>query len=143
MKAEILNNFIVSLFDASLFCHTSQVTRLCDRDWESKIPITVRKDQACNHLDLNIHNPVGPDEVHPKILRELADVAVRPLFMILENSWHSEVPGDWKKGSIALIFKNMKILGTASVSVSPLYLGRTGTVLPEAMIRHMEGREVA
>jgi len=47
-----------------------------------------------------------PDEMRLRVLRELADVVAQPLSMTFERSWHSgEVPGDWKKGNIADIFK--------------------------------------
>jgi len=43
----------------------------------------------------------------PSVLRELADVIAKPLSMTLERSWQSgEVPGDWRKGNIVLMFKN-------------------------------------
>ena len=46
------------------------------------------------------------DEMYPRVLWEMADVIAKPLSMISERSWQSgEVPGDWRKGNIAPIFK--------------------------------------
>jgi len=42
---------------------------------------------------------VGPNEIHPWVLRELADPASKPLSIIFERQWQSgEVPTDQKKG---------------------------------------------
>jgi len=44
--------------------------------------------------------------MEPRVLRQLADVIVRPLSMIFERSWQpDEVPGGWKKGNIMPVFK--------------------------------------
>ena len=74
------------------------------RDWGSKVPSTVREDQVQDHLrNLNIFKSVGPEKMHPRVLRELAEVVAKPLSMVFEKS--GEVPGDWKKGTIAPIVK--------------------------------------
>lgn len=43
---------------------------------------------------LNVHNPVGPDTIHPTALKKLADVTVGCFLIICQSS--GEVPVDWK-----------------------------------------------
>jgi len=83
------------------------VDGLQDGDWGSKVPPTVREDLVHDHLrNLKIYKAMEPEQMHRRVLRELADVVAKPLSVIFVKSWRSsEVPGDWKKRSIALIFK--------------------------------------
>ena len=49
---------------------------------------------------------MGLDDMHPRILKELAGVVAELLSIIFEKSWLSgEVPDDWRKGHVTPIYK--------------------------------------
>ncbi|PKU27164.1 rna-directed dna polymerase from mobile element jockey-like [Limosa lapponica baueri] len=53
---------------------------------------------------------MGPDGMHPRVLRELADVIARRLSIIFKRSWRTEeVPEDWRKANITPAFKEGKM----------------------------------
>ncbi|GAB0179468.1 mitochondrial enolase superfamily member 1 [Grus japonensis] len=109
-KAELLNAFFASVFTAKAGPQESQTLEVGEEVWRKEDLPLVEEDRVREHLGkLNIHKFMGPDGMHPRVLRELADVISMPLSIIFKRSWRTgEVPEDWRKADVTLVFKKGK-----------------------------------
>ena len=105
----MFNTFFASVFNMDDGPRGSQGPELEDHDWENyQLPVNPEIVQDLL-LQLDPYKSVGPDGIHPRILKELADIITPSLLMIFEWSWESGVvPPDWKLVNIVLIFKKDK-----------------------------------
>jgi len=95
-KAELLNAFFASVFSAKADPQESQAPEVREEDHrEDDFPL-VEEDCMRDHLsDLNVHKSMGLDAMHPRVLREMADVIAEPLYIVFDRSWRTgEVPED-------------------------------------------------
>ena len=107
-KAEVLNAFFASVFNNKT-CYSlgTQPPVLVDKDGEQNKPFMIQDEIVLDLLrKLDAHKSMGPYGLHPGVLRELADVAAKPLSIILRQSWLTgDVPADWRLADVTPIFQ--------------------------------------
>ncbi|KAK4824103.1 hypothetical protein QYF61_010623 [Mycteria americana] len=76
----------------------TQPPELEDRDGDQNGAPIIQGEMVSDLLHhLGTHKSMGPDEIHPRVLKELADVLTKPLSIIYQQSWLTgEVPADWR-----------------------------------------------
>ncbi|CAM4583475.1 unnamed protein product [Lepidochelys kempii] len=143
-KANVLNAFFASVFTNKV---SSQTTALGSTAWGGGDQPSVEKEVVQDYLEtLDEHKSMGPDVLHPRVLKELADVIAEPLAIIFENSWCSgEAPDDWKKANVVPIFKNRKKEDPGNyrpVSLTSVPGKIMEQVLKESILKHLDERKV-
>jgi len=83
----------------------------------------VEEDCVRDHFrNLDTHKSMGPDGMHPRVLRELADVTAESLSIIFGRFWRTaELSEDWRKSSVTPVFKKgrKEDLGNYGLSALP------------------------
>ncbi|PKU35770.1 rna-directed dna polymerase from mobile element jockey-like [Limosa lapponica baueri] len=105
-KPELLNAFFASVFATQ----ESQTSEVIKKVWTKEDVPSVEEDQVRDQLDkLDLRKSMGPDGVHLRVLRELAEVVAGPLSIIFERSWRTgEVPEEWSQANVTPVFKKGK-----------------------------------
>ena len=105
-KAEILNHQYAKTFTVENIQEMPTFTNSSlSSDPLTFITITEAHVEQLLHA-LRIDKSPGPDQIHPKVLKEVASQIAKPLAIIYQLSVsHGTVPHQWKVANVSPIFK--------------------------------------
>lgn len=101
-KAELLNNQFKSVFTAP----TPEADHDLPTDTTQMPVFTIRRGVLAQLKTLNLYKATGPDDISPRLLKELAETLADPLTDFFQKSLtRSEVPQDWEMARVTPLFK--------------------------------------
>jgi len=104
------------------------------------------QEEAVNDLlcHLDAQKSMGPDGIHPRVLRELAEELSKPLSIIDQQFWLTgEVPDDWRIANVTVIYKKCRKEDLGNPQACQPDLGARqdyGAVHPECAHQVSEGQ---
>ena len=103
-KAEVLQSFFSSVFTREGDDPPPNMAPKCEHSINT---VLVTEEEMVKRLSaLKISSAPGPDKLHPRVLRELANVLARPLTLIFRKSMATgKIPSAWKVAEVKPIFK--------------------------------------
>ena len=108
-KANVLNDFLSSVFTCE---DANNIPNFdCGRNDIKLINnVSINEDMMLKALNsLDVSKSPGPDEVHPRVLKELATVLACPLTLLFNKSMsEGKLPYLWKQAEVRPIFKKGK-----------------------------------
>ena len=102
--AEELNSYFASVFTVE---DTSGVPELQVSQGAQVSVVAITKEKVLGKLKgLKVDKSPGPDGIHPRVLKEIAEEIVEALVVIFQESLEAgRVPEDWKVANITPLFK--------------------------------------
>jgi hypothetical protein len=78
---------------------------------------------------LNPYKAVGPDKVHPRVLREATEQMTLPVYLLCRRSMDiGQLPHLWKTANVIPLFKNGKRVNAENYRPFPLLLSCANTL---------------
>ena len=103
-KANILQQQFSSVFNRE---PDGDIPRIHSRADSSICDLHVTEDMIKKELiNLNVNKSVGPDDIHPRLLKELAVHLAEPVALLFNKTiTHGVIPQDWKEAYVSPIYK--------------------------------------
>ncbi|KAK4823954.1 LOW QUALITY PROTEIN: hypothetical protein QYF61_008340 [Mycteria americana] len=146
-KAEVLKAFFASVFNSRANCSLgTQPPELEDRDGDQNGAPIIQGEMVSDLLHhLDTPKSMGPDDIHPRVLKELADVLTKPLSIIYQQSWLTgEVPVEYRLANMIPIFKKGQkedVGNYRPVSLTSVPGKLMEQIILSAITRHVENNQ--
>ncbi|KFV54970.1 RNA-directed DNA polymerase from mobile element jockey, partial [Tyto alba] len=96
-----------------------------------------------HHLDT--HKSMGPGGIHPRVLRELAEVITKSLSIICQQPWLTgDVPVDWRLANVLPIYRKgwKEDLGSyRPVSLTSMLGKVMEQIILSSIVWHVQGNQ--
>ena len=143
-KANILNNFFASVFTKE---GDSAIKDITPKTLDSLHEINVGIDKVKKLLQgLNPTKSCGPDECHPRMLKESAESLSVPIHQLFTKSLQSGVlPRQWKEANVTCIFKKGDKSSPGNyrpVSLTSVLCKTLEKVVREAIMTHLNNNNL-
>ncbi|XP_059587158.1 cyclic GMP-AMP synthase isoform X1 [Alligator mississippiensis] len=144
-KANLLNRYFALVFHQP---HGTPVPATGQGSPGEGDPLpSIDADFVKEHLEkLDTLKSAGPDNLHPRVLKELVSIIAQPVAQIFENSWRSGVvPEDWKKANVVPIFKKGRKVDPANyrpISLTSILGKILEKFIKEAILNGLAGANI-
>jgi hypothetical protein len=142
--ADILNGFFPSVFTKE------DLTNLPTKNRETNkllTDIVINERLVVKKIDkLKKDSAPGPDNIHPRLLKELKHQVARPLVIIFNKSLATGiVPRDWKKAKVVPIYKKGPKSDAGNyqpVSLTSVPCKILESIIKDAVMKHLEEEQL-
>ena len=102
-KADLLNSYFASVFTKEDITNIPHIQARCTSKLET---VEVSEEMIKNKLSkINVNKSAGPDNLHPKLLKELNNVLPIPLKILFDKTIESrKIPNAWKVAEVKPIY---------------------------------------
>ena len=115
-----------------------------ERNFEEKITnINITEKMVKDKLmKLKTNKSPGPDQIHPRVLHEIADAIIMPVTYIFCTSLRTKkLPQDWKNANVSAIYKKGKKSHPGNyrpVSLTAVLCKVMESLIRDAVMNHMK-----
>ena len=144
-KAEVLADFFSSVFTKENTNNIPKMTQRNFKEWLTSMEISKERIKK-KILQLKVSKAPGPDGLHPRLLKELAQQLATPLEVIFQLSLsQGKVRSDWTKGEITAIHKKGSRRSAGNyrpVSLTCITCKIMESLIRETIIDHMRNNKL-